>query len=186
LFRNESLSDPQVKDSYRFRTIQARRGLRYKLLSLFDASSGWLAVVLIGTLTACVAFVVDVGVATVSDWKLGYCTRNPFLNREGCCADKTPFLTFQAGQELGECKEWHAWSPSYARSFGVYVGLALVFGTISSSATMLTRSELPSVKASSDAAVTPQIKINGQSDANDNQAAVPTAGPGGKVMCKCY
>ncbi|KAH7096007.1 chloride channel [Paraphoma chrysanthemicola] len=170
-----------VKDSYRFRTIQARRGLRYKFLSLFDASSGWLAVMLIGTLTACVAFVVDVAVATVSDWKLGYCTRNPFLNREGCCANKTPFLVFSAEKELGECKAWHAWSQNYARSFGVYVGLALVFGLISSSLTMTTKSELPSVKTASDAALTPQIKINGHDESDDNQAATSTS-PGGKVM----
>ncbi|KAF2031989.1 chloride channel-like protein 3 [Setomelanomma holmii] len=171
-----------VKDSYRFRAIQARRGIRYTLLSLFDASSGWLAVILIGTLTACVAFVVDVAVATVSDWKLGYCSRNPFSNREGCCFDKTPMLVFRTHEELGECEAWHAWSPNYARSFGIYVGLALVFGTISSTATMTTRSALPSVTPGDDQASTPAIKINGNGTSADDQPATPTTSPGGKVM----
>ncbi|KAF2833062.1 hypothetical protein CC86DRAFT_441730 [Ophiobolus disseminans] len=171
-----------VKDSYRFRYIQSRRGLRYKILSLFDACSGWIAVVLIGTLTACVAFIVDIAVATVSDWKLGYCKTNYFLPHERCCAEKTPLL-LGAASELGDeyCGVWHAWSPSYARSFGIYVGLALIFGTISSSATMMTRSSLPSVTPSIEQPSTPQIKINGH-DQEDDAPATPAASPGGKIM----
>jgi chloride channel 3/4/5 len=100
--------------------------------------------------------VVDVAVATVSDWKDGYCTANPFSNRENC-------------------SDWHVWSKSYGRSFSIYVGLALMFGTISSSATMLTRSELPSVEHVS----APQIKVNGLSTDDEDEL---TATSGGKVM----
>jgi chloride channel 3/4/5 len=171
----------QVKDSYRFRYIQSRRGLRYKAFSLFDAASGWIAVILIGGLTACVAFIVDIAVATVSDWKQGYCTRNPFLNVEGCCAGKTPFVFGATSEPVDEyCESWHAWSPSYARSFGIYVGLALVFGTISSSATMVTRSSLPSAPTTSKEEATPQIKVNGLSE--DTPLSAPTMNTGGKVM----
>jgi chloride channel 3/4/5 len=96
----------------------------------------------IGTLTACVAFVVDVAVATISDLKLGYCTKNPLLSREACCDDKTPL--FSTNSELADqCEYFHAWSRDYASSFAIYVGMALVFGVISSSATMLTKSSLP-------------------------------------------
>jgi chloride channel 3/4/5 len=172
------LTTPQVKDSYRFRYIQSRRGLRYKALSLFDACSGWIAVILIGGLTACVAFVVDVAVATVSDWKQGYCTGNPFLNIEGCCSGKTPLLSSLDSEEY--CAAWHPWSPSYAKSFAVYVGLALLFGTISSSATMMTKSSLPSVAAPEARSLTPQIKINGLDE--DTPPSIPAANPGGKVM----
>ncbi|KAF2496007.1 chloride channel-like protein 3 [Lophium mytilinum] len=133
-----------VKDSYRFRYIKSRKGLRYELVSLFEASSGWIAVMIIGTLTACVAFVVDVAEATVSDWKLGYCTRNPLLNREACCEDKTPLLGIQS--EIGDqCKHFQLWSENYWASFAIYVAWALLFGLISSSATMLTKSSLPAV-----------------------------------------
>nr|OQO22701.1 hypothetical protein B0A51_10811 [Rachicladosporium sp. CCFEE 5018] len=133
-----------VKDSYRLRFIHNRKGFRFKLISLFDEASGWIAAALIGTLTACVAFVVDVTEATVSDWKLGYCTRNPFLNRAACCEDKTPFFA-RGGVETGvDCKGFHEWSNSYVPSFAIYVGLALVFGVISSTATMFTKRSLPS------------------------------------------
>lgn len=62
----------KVKESYRYRSLHAGRGLRDQALALFDACSGWIAVILIGALTACVAYVVDIAVVTVSDWKFGY------------------------------------------------------------------------------------------------------------------
>ena len=93
------------------------------------------------------AFLVDVAEATVSDWKLGYCTRNPFMNREACCEDKTPLLSgsrFNVSSEIRtDCTAFHEWSHSYAPSFAIYVAFALAFGVISSSATMLTKRSLP-------------------------------------------
>ncbi|KAF2131781.1 chloride channel-like protein 3 [Dothidotthia symphoricarpi CBS 119687] len=177
-----------VKDSYRFRYIQSRRGYRYTLLSLFDACSGWIAVVIIGALTACVAFVVDVAVATVSDWKLGYCSSNPFLNREGCCKEQTPLL-LRASSELSteECAAWHGWSESYGKSFAIYVGMALVFGVISSSATMQTKGSLPSVGSDEQASTpTDASKANGPvvsvgEHMSESSNSKPTV-PAGKVM----
>ncbi|KAK4988984.1 hypothetical protein LTR50_003580 [Elasticomyces elasticus] len=131
-----------VKDSYRLRFIHGRKGIRYELYSLFDSASGWIAAALIGTLTACVAFLVDVAEATVSDWKLGYCTRNPFLNREACCEDKTPLLGIAS--EVGDrCAHFKVWSDGFAPSFAIYVAFALAFGVISSTATMFTKRSLP-------------------------------------------
>ncbi|KAK5134119.1 hypothetical protein LTR08_006894 [Meristemomyces frigidus] len=131
-----------VKESYRLRFIHNRKGLRFKALSLFDEASGWIAAALIGTLTACVAFLVDVAEATVSDYKLGYCTRNPLLNREACCEGKTPLLGAQS--EIGvDCTAFKEWSSDYAPRFAIYVAFALAFGIISSTATMFTKRSLP-------------------------------------------
>ena len=57
----------KVKDSYRFRYINSRKGLRHRLISIFEACSGWIAAAVIGTLTAFVAFVVDAAEETVPD-----------------------------------------------------------------------------------------------------------------------
>ncbi|KAH7388778.1 chloride channel-like protein 3 [Pyrenochaeta sp. MPI-SDFR-AT-0127] len=167
-----------VKDSYRFRYIQSRRGLRYTFLSLFDACSGWIAVVLIGALTACVAFVVDVSVATVSDWKLGFCSGHPFRNREACCASERPSLLLRVSSAQGECELWHSWTNSYASSFALYVGMAVIFGVISSSATMLTKSSLPSVSSGEQTDST--TKLNG-ADSSEG-SPLPATVPKGKVM----
>ena len=145
-FGSKADSKVKVKDSYRVRSIHSKQGIRYRLASLFDEASGWIAVAIIGTLTACVAFLVDVAEATVSDWKLGYCTRNPFLNREACCEGKTPLLgwTHSSSEQPGvDCQGFHQWSESYAPSFAIYVAFALAFGVISSSATMFTKRSLP-------------------------------------------
>lgn len=120
--------------------------------------------VIIGALTAVVAFLVDVAVATVADWKTGYCSTNPWQSRENCCREHAERLALPKLNPFAEpgsaepiCSEWHAWSNSYVRSFAVYVALALVFGTISSSATMLTRSQLPSAEEPSEQPPSPPV-----------------------------
>lgn len=97
---------------------------------------------MIGILTACVAFLVDVAEASVSDWKLGYCKTNVFWNREICCTDRHPLGIRKAN--LGEgCDSCHMWSDNYYKAFAVFVGFALLFGVLSSSITMWTKSTLP-------------------------------------------
>ena len=143
--QKESIDRTQVKDSYRFRSVHSRPGIRYRLLATFDDCSGWIAAALIGILTACVAFLVDVAEATVSDWKLGYCTSNPFANREACYTNRRPFVGSTKANLGDGCDEWHMWTNGWYRAFGIYVGFALAFGIISSSLTMLTKSTLPAV-----------------------------------------
>ncbi|KAL8689894.1 MAG: hypothetical protein Q9218_004543 [Villophora microphyllina] len=132
-----------VKDSFRSRSVHSQRGIRGTLGSLFESGQGWIAAALIGLLTACVAFCVDVAEATVSDWKLGYCSTNILSNRENCCTDRHPLGITKAN--LGEsCPSWHMWTEDYWKAFGIFVGFALAFGITSSSFTMLTKSTLPS------------------------------------------
>ncbi|KAI9843341.1 MAG: hypothetical protein M1837_006467 [Sclerophora amabilis] len=130
-----------VKDSFRHRAIHQRRGIRYRILAAFDACQGWIAAALIGILTAGVAFLVDISVATVSDWKLGYCSSAWFRSKETCCTSRSP-LSVQA--DLADtCDQWTSWTTHYWGAFGIYVGFALAFGVLSSSLTMLTKSTLP-------------------------------------------
>ncbi|KAK5053926.1 hypothetical protein LTR84_001888 [Exophiala bonariae] len=131
-----------VKDSYRHRSIHGGNGLRDSLASAFDSCQGWIAAALIGTLTACVAFLVDIAVATVSDWKTGYCRTNIFASREFCCSKSTS--PFNSLDEAGEtCPAWRNWSNNYWYGFGVYVAFALLFGIISGTVTLTTKRALP-------------------------------------------
>jgi chloride channel 3/4/5 len=87
------------------------------------------------------AFVVDVGVATASDWKMGYCSKNILASRENCCTERSPLV---AAAEPGDtCTDWKFWTDSYVGGFAIYVGFALAFGVISSSVTLLTKRSLP-------------------------------------------
>ena len=131
-----------MKDSFRARTVRSQPGIRGSLMSVWDSGQGWVAAALSGVLTACVAFCVDVSEASVSDWKLGYCSSNLLSNRETCCTDRHPLRS--KGSDLREnCTEWHMWTDDYWRAFGIFVGFALAFGIISASLTMLTKSTLP-------------------------------------------
>jgi chloride channel 3/4/5 len=136
----------QVKDSYRLRDIHSKKNIRGKAFALFDASSGWIAAAVIGALTACVAYLVDIAAATVSDWKLGHCTTNPFLTREACCSSQIssdePPQTF--------CAEFIHWREGFTAEFGVYVAFALAFGIVSAGVTMLTKCALPSAGSNPD------------------------------------
>jgi chloride channel 3/4/5 len=135
-----------VQDSSRLREMQSKKGLRYRLASLFDQASGWIAAALIGVLTACVAFLVDVAEASVSDWKIGYCATNVFATREACCQDASPgpasvLDTF--GETGPDCIHFKPWSTSFFSSYAIYLVFALIFGVLSASVTLLTKTSLP-------------------------------------------
>ncbi|KAG7406541.1 H(+)/Cl(-) exchange transporter 3 [Fusarium oxysporum f. sp. rapae] len=124
-----------VQDSHRRdnSSLYSRRGIRYRITKLWDASQGWVAAFLIGLLTASIAAFVDVGVEVVADLKDGYCTNNIFLSRRACCASET------------NCRDWKSWTESYLYAYAIYVGLALAFGIIAGSVTMTTKSSLTAV-----------------------------------------
>ncbi|KAK7561730.1 hypothetical protein BKA81DRAFT_403448 [Phyllosticta paracitricarpa] len=46
-----------VKESYRYRRLHSHKGLRYAVAAAFDSCFGWIAAAIIGTLTACAAFI---------------------------------------------------------------------------------------------------------------------------------
>ena len=104
----------------------------------------------------------DIAEATVSDWKIGYCTTNVFWNREGCCTEEGPGALSTLN---GECPEWHAWNQNYVGAFGIYTGFALLFGFISASVTMLTRTTVTAVSHAED--------MDGKSSNQDNAEGKP-------------
>lgn len=132
----------QVKDSYRHRGIHSRNSLACRLGSAFDSCQGWMAAAIIGILTAIVAFLVDIAVASVSGYKFGYCRTNIFQPREHCCPSRRTFPPAD-GIPNGDCAAWKTWANGYWTGFGIYVGFAVAFGVISSSVTMLTKANLP-------------------------------------------
>lgn len=119
--------------------MEANSGLRSRISRGWNACQGWVAAAIIGILTAIIAFLVDIAVATVSDWKFGYCNSNVFTSREICC----PSMITGHSEVL--CPEWHRWSPRYSVAFSIYTILALSFGILSGSLTLLTKATVGGV-----------------------------------------
>jgi chloride channel 3/4/5 len=90
-----------------------------------------------------VAFLVDVSVATINDYKVGYCSTNPLRTREACCASRTPVVGKTDDPLSEECDAWTSWSQNYAAAFAIYVGFVLLYGIISGGITMTTKANLP-------------------------------------------
>ncbi|KAF5599846.1 CLC chloride channel [Fusarium pseudoanthophilum] len=124
-----------VQDSHRRDNsgLYSRRGIRFRITKLWDASHGWVAAFLIGLITASIAAFVDVSVEVLADLKDGYCTNNIFLSRRACCASET------------DCQSWNPWTESYVYAYAIYVGLALIFGIIAGSVTATTKTNLTAV-----------------------------------------
>jgi chloride channel 3/4/5 len=138
---------------------------------------------LIGTLTACVAFVVDIGVATVSDWKTGYCSSNVFASRENCCTKKSPLVVLS---EPGEnCPAWHQWANDFWREFGIYLGFALLYGIISGGVTMTTKKALPAAAPGKGDKFQPNGRAKAKTDGHSQDepsGTLDVQAPAGKSM----
>ncbi|EXJ77799.1 hypothetical protein A1O3_10028 [Capronia epimyces CBS 606.96] len=160
-----------VKDSFRHRSIHTGNGVRHRLRSSFDSCEGWIAVALIGTLTAFVAYFVDIAVATVSDWKIGHCRTNPFANKETCCASRADPLSIETRET---CPDWQYWTDNYWYGFGIYLGFALAFGVISGSVTLTTKRDLPATAPGS--GDRGPIKMNSQVRDQEDAGKLPAAG----------
>lgn len=67
------------------KALRARKDFRGRIRAWFDGSQGWVLVAIIGFITACIAFFVDVTENVLFDWKSGYCANGWYLSKKKCC-----------------------------------------------------------------------------------------------------
>ncbi|KAH8809797.1 chloride channel [Hyaloscypha sp. PMI_1271] len=92
-----------IKYSFRYRRAHSKK----------NQCQGWIAAALIGLFTTIVAFLVDVAEATLSDYKVEFCSSKPFRNKEQC-----------------HCSTWKKWSDSFRGGFGIYVSFGVLFSIV--------------------------------------------------------
>lgn len=80
-----------IADAHRKKALRSRMDLRGRLQNLFDGTQGWLLSALVGFITACVAYLIDVTEAPVFDWKEGYCERGIFITEKACLLGDATF-----------------------------------------------------------------------------------------------
>lgn len=129
-----------IADNFRVRDLRARKDMRGRIYAWFDGAQGWILVAIIGFITACVAYFVNLTETSVFDVKQGYCTRGWFLSQRKCCF------------ETESCSDWMTWSEQMNVKrlddrwidFIAYLFFVVIFAVASCLLTLLTRTEIPS------------------------------------------
>ncbi|PGG99911.1 hypothetical protein AJ80_09266 [Polytolypa hystricis UAMH7299] len=129
-----------IADAIRLRELRSRRDIRGRLLAWLDGAQGWILVAVIGLVTACFAYFVDVTERSIFDLKEGFCKDSWFLSHNQCCPNQD------------KCAEWLTWSeiiePSNVDSqwidFAAFVTWAVLLAAASCALTLLTKTVVPS------------------------------------------
>lgn len=75
------------------KALRSRKDVRGRIEAFFDGGQGWILVAIVGFLTACVAYIVDVTESPIFDWKEGYCLEG-FSISEKVSIRSPVFITF--------------------------------------------------------------------------------------------
>ena len=129
-----------IADAFRVRDLRARKDLRGRICAWFDGAQGWILVAIIGCITACVAFFVNISETSLFDYKEGYCKEGWYFSKRKCCY----------GQD--HCPSWESWGERLGITgierkwvdFVAYVFFVIVFSIGACFLTLLTRTEIPS------------------------------------------
>ncbi|XP_060785703.1 H(+)/Cl(-) exchange transporter 5 isoform X5 [Neoarius graeffei] len=123
------------KDRDRHREISKKKNQSVLdlLLSVSDAFSGWLLMLLIGLMSGALAGGIDISTNWLTDLKEGICLKGFWFNHEHCCWDSQE-TTFQ---ERDKCPHWKSWAEltvgvgegasAYVVNYLMYVTWALLF-----------------------------------------------------------
>lgn len=129
-----------IADGYRVLRLRRLRGWRGRLRVWFDSIQGWILVLLVGILTACIAYFIDIADAAVFDVKRGFCTDRPWLSHKQCCLGTT------------SCARWQTWSEVIKSSkvnnvlvdYIAFVIFCVAFACVSCAITLLSKTVVPS------------------------------------------
>ncbi|KAL9632171.1 MAG: hypothetical protein Q9164_005486 [Protoblastenia rupestris] len=130
-----------IADAFRVRDLRSRKDIRGRIFAWFDGAQGWILVAIIGFITACIAYFVNVTETSIFDLKDGYCKGSWYISKKKCC------------YEQHVCPAWTTWSERLNTKhqvndrwidFVAYVFLVVVFAVGSCLLTLLTRTEIPS------------------------------------------
>lgn len=129
-----------IADGHRVRELRKRKGIKGRLWAWFDSAEGWILVAIIGCLTACLAYVVDVTESSIFDLKEGYCQDRWYRNRSNCCR----------GQN--RCAAWRTWSETIKPSridsvwidFIAFVLACILLSTLACYITLFSKTVVPS------------------------------------------
>lgn len=129
-----------IADAYRVRELRARKDLRGRIHAWFDGAQGWILVAIIGCITACIAYFVNVTENAVFDLKEGFCTDGWYYSKLKCCYQHERCAAWRTwGEALGLTGQQKKWL-----DFIAFVIIVVAFAAGSCLLTLMTRTEIPS------------------------------------------
>jgi chloride channel 3/4/5 len=122
------------------KALRSRKDFWGRVRILFDAAQGWVLVAIIGCITACLAFFVNVVEGVLFDFKSGYCSNAWYLSKKKCCQGAT------------QCESWMRWSEVVQHDlvgskwidFGFFVLFVISLSLASCLLTLMTKTVVPS------------------------------------------
>lgn len=129
-----------IADTHRSKELRSGKDWRSRVKASLDGAQGWILVAIIGILTACVTYFINVTEAVLFDYKLGYCHERWWLTKRNCCSG------------ANTCDEWRSWSTVVRTEnddktwaeFAVFLGWVVLFSLISCCITFLTKTTISS------------------------------------------
>lgn len=129
-----------IADAFRVRDLRSRKDIRGRIYAWFDGAQGWILVAIIGVITACIAYFVNVTETAIFDIKEGYCKEGWYFGKRKCC---------YGGEE---CPAWRTWGVAMKTAgleekwidFAAYVFFMVLFAAAACLLTLTTRTEIPS------------------------------------------
>ncbi|XP_061769481.1 H(+)/Cl(-) exchange transporter 5-like isoform X4 [Nerophis ophidion] len=121
------------RDRHRRITNNSKQSTGALLVSISDAFSGWLLMLLVGLMSGTLAGGIDIATHWLTDLKSGVCLVGFWFNHEHCCwtSNETTF------QERDRCPHWRSWaelitgasegSSAYVVNYLMYIFWALLF-----------------------------------------------------------
>lgn len=129
-----------IADAFRVRDLRLRKDVRGRLYAWFDGAQGWILVAIIGCITACIAYFVNVTEASIFDLKEGHCEGGWYFSKRKCCY----------GGET--CPAWRTWGDQLPVKgvdknwvdFMAFVFFAVFFSVGACLLTLMTKTVIPS------------------------------------------
>lgn len=109
-----------TKERGRQRALSKIRGIRGILIRAWDASTSWISVLLIGTITGLIAGYINISAEWLSDIKEGYCSTGFYLKYKFCCQYRE-----------NNCSEWISWDQNWILGYVIFTSLAVGFALLS-------------------------------------------------------
>ena len=129
-----------IADNFRIHELRSRKDIRGRIFAWLDGAQGWVLAAVVGIVTACVAYFVDITEAAVFDIKEGYCMGSFYASKSRCCLNEE------------DCPLWRTWGDALKVTglerqtidFFIYVLFVIIFSVASCALVLATKTTVQS------------------------------------------